>query len=94
MAKKKELDSNVQAIKLALKEGKILLGNDEVVKTLKLGGMAKVFMAKNVAPGIKEDLEHYCKLANVELVHLGQDNEEMGLIVKKGYMISVLGIKA
>ncbi|MBT3297594.1 50S ribosomal protein L30 [archaeon] len=94
MAKKKELDLNVQIIKQALKENKVLIGNDEVVKTLKLSGLIKVFMARNVAPAIKEDLEHYCKLANVELIQLGQDNEEIGLIVKKGYMVSVLGLKA
>ncbi len=94
MAKKKELDSNVQDIKQALQDGKVLLGNDEVVKSLKKGGLTKVFMAKNVMPVVKEDLEHYCGLAGVELVQLEQDNEEIGLIVKKSFMVSVLGIKA
>jgi len=92
MAKKKELDQNVQDLKSALLDNKIVFGKDEVVKGLKSGTIKKIFLAKNVPSDFQEDIEYYCKLAGAELVQLNQDNEEIGILAKQNYFISVVGV--
>ena len=42
----------------------------------------------------KEDVEKFAKMANVDVVVLDQDNEELGVICKKTFFISVIGIEA
>ena len=93
MAKKKDLDENLQELKIALQSKDAIVGKEEVIKALKNTKLSKVFMASNTALDMKNDLEHYCKLSGAELVALNQDNEEIGILAKKSYFISVVGVK-
>jgi len=93
MAKRKELDQKIQDLKQALLDKKAIFGRDEVIKGLKIGTLKKVFMSKNLPADTKSDLEHYSKLANVELVQLDQDNEEIGVLAKQNFFISVVGVE-
>jgi ribosomal protein L30E len=89
---KKLVDEKVQEVKAATDSGRALFGVKETLKSLNKGKIEKVFLAKNTPQDIKEDLEHYCKVAGVEVVVLEQDNEEIGVLVKKNFFVSVIGL--
>ena len=89
---KKEIDQNIQEIKNAVENKKCIFGVKETIKLLSKGSLQKVFVARNVPADIRDDLEHYSKIAKVDLVVLKQDNEEVGILVKKNFFVSVIGI--
>jgi len=73
---------------------KLVLGVERTVKLLQQGKIAKVFLASNCAKDVREDVERYCKLGNVECVSLSQTNEEVGDICRRPFSVSVVGIQA
>ena len=91
---KKEIDQNIQEIKSALDAGKAIIGKDRVFKGLNNGTVTKVFVCKNLPDEVSEDLEHYSNLAKVAVVPLNYDNEELGVLAKKNFFVSMIGISA
>ncbi len=89
---KKQVDEKVQEVKVAADSGRALFGIKETLKALNEGKIEKVFLAKNTPQDLQEDLEHYCKVAGVEIIMLEQDNEEIGVLVKKNFFVSVIGL--
>lgn len=77
-------------LKKALKEQTIIFGTEKTLKKLKKGEAKKIFISSNCPQHIKKDIEHYAKLTKTELVQLPQSNEELGMICKKPFFISVL----
>jgi len=59
---------------------------------IKRGKVEKIFLAKNVPENIKKDIEYYQKLGNFEVEVLDYSNEEVGLLLKKPFKISVISI--
>jgi ribosomal protein L30E len=94
MAKRKELSEEIKLIRSKISDSKALIGADRTLKALRSKGLEKVFLAKNCPQTIKEDVEKFAKMANVDVVVLDQDNEELGVICKKTFFISVIGIEA
>ena len=87
MAKK-----DIDEIKKLLKTDKLVIGTERTIKQLKLGKLAKVYLAANCAAALEEDVNHYSKIAGVPVVKLTMPNDELGVICKKQYLISVIGI--
>jgi len=92
MAKKLE-KTPVDEIKKNLKTDRLVIGTEKTLKLLKLGKLAKIFIAKNTAEMIETDLKYYSKINNVELSKLDIDNEGLGVLCKKPFSISVIGLK-
>ena len=80
----------IDEIKKKIKEGKVIIGTSRTVKALKLGKTDKVFLTSNCPDDVKEDIEHYSKLGKVKVVILRQPNNDLGVICKKPFPISVL----
>jgi len=68
------------------------LGYNRPLKMIKRGKVEKIFLAKNVPENIKKDIEYYQKLGNFEVEVLDYSNEEVGLLLKKPFKISVISI--
>lgn len=83
----------ITEIKKLLKEDKLLVGTDLVTKALKNKQVLKVYLAKNTPEIVKDDLKHYGKIVDIEIVQTELTNEELGDICKKPFFISVLGVK-
>jgi len=81
---------SVTELKKALK-GEVIFGTNIVIKKLKLGKLKKVFLAKNCKEDIREDILYYARLAKVEVIQLKIPNDEVGLICRKPFSISVIG---
>ena len=79
-------------LKEALKEKKVVMGTKSTLRLLKIGKLKKVYTASNCPENIKDDVSHYAKISNIEVVDLKENNEELGTLCKKSFFISVLGI--
>ncbi|MBI2176196.1 ribosomal L7Ae/L30e/S12e/Gadd45 family protein [Candidatus Woesearchaeota archaeon] len=72
--------------------GKLVIGTAEVMKMLKQNKLAKVFVASNSLPSVKDSLGQYGPDAGCEVVQLEIPNDELGVMCKKPFSISVVGV--
>ena len=79
-------------IKKELAEGKVLFGTEEVMKNLKTGKLEKVFLSANCPDSVKKDINYYADLSGVKVVELDMPNDELGVLCKKPFSVSVLGL--
>lgn len=93
MAKKKEISKEILDLKKGLAEGKAVVGAKTVLRDLKDDKLGKIYLASNCPKEIEEDIRHYSDLVKVPVIVLDVDNEEIGVLCKKHFFISVLGIK-
>ncbi len=84
----------VVELKKSLAANKLVLGTDETVKLLRKGKVHKVILASNCDPQVRGDIQKYCGIGGVECVELPQTNEELGVLCKKPFAISVVGVTA
>ncbi|MFH1682890.1 MAG: ribosomal L7Ae/L30e/S12e/Gadd45 family protein [Candidatus Woesearchaeota archaeon] len=92
MAKRK-VSKELSELKKELEDGKVILGMESVTKNLKKGNLSKVYLASNCPEKFKDDINYYSELAKVPITVLEIDNEGIGVICKKHFFVSVLGVK-
>ena len=90
MAKKQVVDKNIKEIRNSLEQKRAILGSDETLKNLKIGKIEKVFISENCTD--VEEIDRLCKLAKIPLVHLTYPNDELGVLAKQPFSISVIGV--
>ncbi len=81
----------VETLKKALKDKKMVFGKDEVFKKLRAGEIKTVFLASNCPSELRQMVSKYAKLTDAAVVELDVPNEEIGIICKKPFSITVLG---
>ncbi len=77
-----------------VQEGKAVLGTDRVLKLLKAKKLNSIIIARNCPAKSKEDIQYYARLAQVPITQVEQTNEELGILCKKNFFVSVAGILA
>jgi len=92
MAKKKTVDVSKDEIRKLLKSKKLIIGTDRVTKLAKQAKLDKVFISRNAPKTVLDDLDHYCKLGNIEVIRLQYANDEVGEMCNKPFSISILGV--
>ncbi len=80
---------SIEELKKALKEEKLIYGRDETLKKIKSGKINEVFISSNCPKELRQDIIYYSKLANVKVSELDVPNDELGIICKKPFSISV-----
>ena len=83
----------ISEIKKAIKEKKAVIGTEQTIKSLKLGRLQKVYITANCPKTVREDIEHYTKLSGCATEELKVPNDELGVLCKKPFSISVIGLK-
>ncbi len=79
-------------IKKLLKENDFIIGTELTIKNLKLGKVSLVVVTENCPDKVVEDIEYYADLSKAEVAKIDAPNEELGIICKKPFSISVLSI--
>jgi large subunit ribosomal protein L30e len=79
-------------IKKALSEKRIVIGSREVIKKLKMDKPKFVVIASNCPESIKNDIEHYAKLAEVEVKVFDGTAKQLGIFCGKPFSIAALAI--
>ena len=82
----------VDEIKKIVNTDKAVVGTNETIKALKAGKMAKVFLTSNCPAEVRKDVEYYARLSKAEVVELPIPNDELGVVCRKPFLISVLGV--
>ncbi len=71
---------------------RLIYGTDRTIKGLKTGKIEKVFLSSNCKDTAKEDINHYAKLSKTTVVSLDMPNDELRIVVKKPFAVSVIGV--
>lgn len=92
MAKKQptELKKEIQQL-VATK--KAFIGTKLTLKNLKLAKAKKVYLTSNCPDSTKRGIMHYCSIGKVPYEELQLSSEELGVLCKKPFSISVLSAK-
>lgn len=78
-------------LRKALKEKGLVFGEREIISRLKNNRLKRVFIASNCKESLARDVEYYSKLGKIAVIKLDKTNEELGILCKKPFSISVLG---
>ncbi len=89
---KERVDKTIIELRKLLKEKKLIIGSERTLKALKLGKLEKVFVSLNCPAKVKESIKHYSKLSKAAISQLKYPNDELGILCKRPYSISVLGL--
>ncbi len=73
-------------------EKKLVVGTLRTMKLLKQNKLSKVFITKNIPLTVKKDLQRNAKVSKTEVIELDLTNEQLGLALKKPFLISVISI--
>lgn len=73
-------------------EKKLVVGTLRTMKFLKQGKLTKVFLTKNTPLTMRKDLQRNAKVSGAEIVELDLTNEQLGLALKKPFLISVISV--
>lgn len=79
-------------IKKMLKLGGIIIGTEKTLKNLKLGRVQKVLVSSNCPEKVEKDIAYYAGLSGAEFHKLDCPNDELSVICKKPFSISVLSL--
>jgi len=79
-------------IRKLIKAGNFIVGTGRTIKNLKLGKVEKVILSSNCPEKVVDNLGYYAELSKAETFKVPYPNEELGVICKKPYSISVLSI--
>lgn len=93
MAEKKEISKEILGLKKEIEEGKIVIGKEAVLKNLKDNKLEKIYFANNCPEKMKGEINYYQGLVKIPAAVLEISNEELGVLCKKHFFISVLGVK-
>ncbi len=83
---------SVAELKKVLKGENVVIGTQRTLKELKRGSIERVFVTSNCPPSVEQDIDYYTRLGAVEKVKLSMPNEELGVICKKPFSISVVSL--
>ncbi len=81
---------DLNEFKTIIKKEKMVFGTERTAKLLKLGNVKHVFLAKNCPERVNRDITYYAKLAKVDVSIINKTNEELGILCKKSFSVSVL----
>ena len=86
------MKDSIKEIKQLLKTKKLVFGTEQVIKNLRQNKIKKFFISSNCKHETKKDLQHYSKIEKVEGISLKNSNKEIGIICKKPFSISIVGV--
>ncbi|MCK4669784.1 MAG: ribosomal L7Ae/L30e/S12e/Gadd45 family protein [Nanoarchaeota archaeon] len=79
----------IEDLKERIAKKLVTIGTEATLKNLRQGNLEKVFITKNCPEKVRDDIKDFKE--DVEIVELDKTNEELGVMCKKQYAISVLG---
>ena len=82
----------IKEVKNTLKQGNVVLGAEQTTKLMKQGKLKKIFLSSNCKEDVKTDLQRYANISKVELVNVSIPNKELGVVCKKPFSISMIGV--
>ena len=82
----------ISEIRNNLKSKRLVLGTSLTLKNIKLGKLSKVFLSSNCPENVRKDVDYYSGIGNCSVENLQIPNDELGVICKKLFSVSVVGL--
>ena len=79
-------------IKKMIKAGNVIIGTEMAIKGLRLGKIEKIMVSSNCPDRVEKNINYYAGLTGTEVQKLEYPNDELGIICKKPFSISVLAL--
>ena len=79
-------------IKKLVEEKKVAIGTGRTLKKLKQGKASCVYITKNAPERVRSAVAKYAALSGVQVLPLELSNDELGVICRKQFRISVLSV--
>lgn len=79
-------------IKKLLGSKKLIIGTDRTLKSLKNGELELVMVSSNCNQETLDDMNQYAGFSETKVEQLSMPNDELGVICKKLFSVSVIGI--
>ena len=89
MAKAEE---KYKEIRQMLDSGRLVIGTERVMKYLKQDKLEKVYLSHNCPDDLKARIKHYSGLNKIEAKELDILNDELGVVCRKPFAISIIGL--
>ena len=80
-------------IKKLQKDGDLIIGTSNTLKKLRQSKIAKVWLSSNVPLPVREEIMQFASMQHVPIISLEIPNEELGVICKKPFSISVVSVQ-
>ena len=74
----------------AIKEGKAVFGTKTALKLLKNNKAKEIYIASNYSEKLTAQMEHAAKINNVPVKKLKINSEELAVLCKKPFLISIV----
>jgi len=89
---KKRIDKTAVEIRALLADKKLVIGTERTMKLLRLGKLKMIYLSANCADSTKDNIMHFSKLTKTKVKELAYPGNELGVVCKKPFSISVLGV--
>ncbi|MDA1196869.1 MAG: ribosomal L7Ae/L30e/S12e/Gadd45 family protein [Nanoarchaeota archaeon] len=86
------MEDGVTELRTALKGGKTLFGVEQILKGLRKGEIAQVFLSSTVAKESRETIVSYAKSDSVQVFELDMASDALGVFCKRPFLISVVSV--
>lgn len=87
-----ELKMSIAELKKLVGNKKLIAGTNKTIKELKKGNVKTIFISSNCPKDIKEELSINAKMEKAEISALDVDSEELGVVIKKPFAVSVVSL--
>jgi len=91
---KRTVEGIVSELKKLLTDEKLVLGTERTLKLLRENKLEKVYLASTCDPEAKERVDHLAKVNNVPVEVLTKSADEIGVICRRPFAVSVVGVLA
>lgn len=86
-------DKTLAQIRSLVKTGRLIIGTREVMKSLQKGLLQKVVLASNCPIQKRKDVQKYAALVGIPVIELKHNNEELGILCKKNFLVAMIGLQ-
>jgi len=84
--------SAIDMIKEAQKTGKITIGLESTLKSLKDGNLEYAFVSSNAPSTIINDISHNAEISGTKYSQVAVKSDELGVACKKQFNVTVVGV--
>ncbi|MBS3166952.1 ribosomal L7Ae/L30e/S12e/Gadd45 family protein [Candidatus Woesearchaeota archaeon] len=77
-------------LKEIMKKEKVIIGTERTIKAMKNNKVKNVLISNNCNELTKKEIIHLAKISDIKVEILSVPNQEVGLLCKKPFAISVL----
>ncbi|MBW3019176.1 ribosomal L7Ae/L30e/S12e/Gadd45 family protein [Candidatus Woesearchaeota archaeon] len=89
---KKQVEGIVAELKKLMASDKLVFGSERTIKMLRDKGIKKVFLSSNCEENKKEMVMHLCKINGVPVEQLDKSAEDIGVVCRKPFSVSIIGV--